>query len=55
MPPRTADDELICLAVDLLKEMKELEVGYYIRDLGYNFPVTMDALKKAKEITKNTK
>ena len=32
-----------------MKEMPRLEAGLFLRDIGLNFPVTMDALKYAKE------
>jgi hypothetical protein len=42
-----ADDTLVIFTIELLKEMEQLEAGWYLRDLGYNFPVTMDAIYKA--------
>lgn len=44
-----ADQEDIDIAEQLLTEMAPLEAGYFMRDLGYSFPVTMDSLKKASE------
>jgi hypothetical protein len=43
----TATDELVVFTRELLKEMVPLDAGWYLRELGYNFPTTMDAIYKA--------
>ena len=47
--PKEAEPDAIELAKEALCEMAPLEAGYFLRDLGLNFPVTMDALKHAKK------
>ena len=47
--PLKADNETIEFAKMALEEMAPLEAGYFLRDLGKNFPVTMNALKIARE------
>jgi hypothetical protein len=48
--PRKADREAVDMAKMLLQEgMTPLDTGHELRDVGYNFPVTMDAIKRAKE------
>jgi len=49
-PPTKATLDIVEMAKEALKEMPPLEAGYFMRDLGCNFPVTMDAVRKAKKI-----
>jgi len=49
-PPTKATSDLVDMAKEALKEMPPLEAGRFLRDLGCNFPVTMDAVRKAQKI-----
>lgn len=46
---KKADQDIVELAEAALLEMAPLEAGYFLRDLNVNFPVTMDAINRAKE------
>jgi len=46
---KKAEPDIIELTKEALCEMAPLEAGYLLRDLGLNFPTTMDALRHAKK------
>ena len=46
---RTADEELIEFSMEVLREHAPLEAGYFLREMGYNLPIALDAIKKASE------
>ena len=48
----TPKSELIGLAEQALYEMAPLEAGYFLRDLGLDFPTTMSVLGDAKKNTR---
>jgi hypothetical protein len=48
LPPRTANKDEIDMAEQALLEMPRLVAGFFLRDLGCNLPVTMDAIAKAE-------
>lgn len=46
--PRKSDDQGVKLVKALLLEMAPKEAGLFLRDVGYNFPCTMDAVNTAR-------